>query len=241
VSISTRPGWLVFGQRDTLTEDLVTRLHCRYPSERYALLEQVRDGPGFSATSSGDLIAVGLWPSRGCEVEGFEIKASRADWLRELAAPAKAENLYAFCDRWWLVVPSVNDVLREGELPPTWGCIEARGKEKLRASVAAPKLTPQPIDRFFLAAILKRATAEPVRRSRLADAYAAGKRDGAAGVRSSSGDLETLTSHVKNFERAQERARHEAAYVQQWTQRTIESLKAMEAALAVPSEEEEHG
>ena len=241
MSIATRPGWLTFGRRDTLMEDLVMRLHCRYPSDRYALLEQVRDGPGFSATGSGDLMAVGLWPSRGCEVEGFEIKTSRADWLRELKAPEKAENLYAFCDRWWLVIPSSNDVLREGELPPTWGCIEAHGKEKLRASVAAPKLTPQPIDRYFLAAILKRATAEPIRRSRLADAYAAGKRDGAAGIRSSSNDLAILTSHVKNFERAQERARREAEYVQQWTQRTIESLKAREAALAVPSEEENRG
>lgn len=202
MSIATRPGWLTYEQRDSLTEDLVARLHVRYPSERYALLEQVRDGPAFSATRAGDLVAIGLWPSRGCEVEGFELKVSRSDWLRELKAPQKAESLYAYCDRWWLVVPSVKEVLRDGELPPTWGCIEGHGKEKLRAAVPAPKLDPEAVTHWFLAALLKRATAEPIRRARLRDAYLAGKRDGEAAKQGATRYLEELRDEVGRFEQA---------------------------------------
>jgi hypothetical protein len=43
-----------------------------------------------------------LWPSRGIELHGIEIKVSRNDWLKELGDPAKADEIARFCDRWWV-------------------------------------------------------------------------------------------------------------------------------------------
>ena len=238
MSISTRPGWLVYERRESVAEDLIARLHVRYPRERYALLEQVRDGPGYSASRTGDLVAVGLWPSRGCEVGGFEVKVSRADWLRELKAPQKAESLYAFCDRWWLVVPSARDTLRDGELPPTWGCIEAHGKERLHTVVAAPALAPQPMDRWLLAALLKRATAEPLCRARLSEAYAAGNRDGASQASRRGDDAEELSRQVARFERAATRLQREMEYTVQRAERAVKLVTAR--ACPEPKGEEGH-
>ena len=231
MSIAARPAWLCYEKRDSVTEDLIARLRVRYPASAYALLEQVRDAAGFAASRAGDLIAVGLWPSRGCEVEGFEVKVSRADWLREFRAPAKAENLYGFCDRWWLVIPSAKDVLRDGELPPTWGCIEQHGSDKLRTHTPAPKLTPGALDRYFIAAILKRAMAEPVARLRLRQAFLAGKRDGEASRDRAGDGLAELRAEVKRFERAEERMRQQSDYVVQRIDQSLRRLEKTDSSL----------
>jgi len=94
-----------------------------------------------------------LWPSRGLELHGFEIKVSRGDFLRELKAPEKAETIARYCDRWWLVV-SDDDIVLDGELPPTWGLLVRRGNS-LRLKRDAGQLTPIPISRKFLAALLR--------------------------------------------------------------------------------------
>jgi len=131
-------------------------LRAKYPVGQYALLGEVRDSAGFRANRSADAIAVGLWPSRGCEVEGFEIKTARSDWLRELKEPKKAEAFVKYCDRWWLAIGDLA-VAKLEEIPPTWGLMVATNK-RLKIVKPAPALTPQPMDRFFLAAMLKRAT-----------------------------------------------------------------------------------
>ena len=96
-----------------------------------------------------------LWPSRGLELHGFEVKTSRADWVKELADPAKAEEICRFCDRWWVVAGNA-EIVRPGELPPTWGLL-VLGGDKLGLKVEAPKLEALPADRLFLAALLRRA------------------------------------------------------------------------------------
>ncbi|KVD92943.1 hypothetical protein WS63_07870 [Burkholderia stagnalis] len=50
-------------------------------------------------------------------------------------------------------------VIVEGELPPTWGRYEVQPSGKLRQVVAAPKLETELIDRAFVAAMLRRASA----------------------------------------------------------------------------------
>src|ERR1035437_8757229 len=84
-------------------QSLFEALQVRYKSDAYALFPQVRETTGSACTRTADAIAFGLWPSRGMEVEGFEIKISRGDWLRELKSPSKAEGIFQFCDRWWIV------------------------------------------------------------------------------------------------------------------------------------------
>ena len=58
---------------------------------RYAIAEHVQSSAGFDARRVCDFMALDLWPSKGLELHGHEVKVSRSDWLRELREPAKAE------------------------------------------------------------------------------------------------------------------------------------------------------
>jgi len=86
------------------------------------------------------------------ELHGFEIKTSRSDWLSELRKPGKAEATVCYCDRFWVVTPK--DLIKPGELPPTWGWLTA-GEDSLHIAVAAPALTPTALDRGFIASVLR--------------------------------------------------------------------------------------
>lgn len=128
----------------------------KFPSSEYALLEEVRDKAGFNASRAADGIAINLWPSRGLHVNGIEVKSYRSDWLSELKKPMKAENIFKFCDYWWLIA-AAEGIVKPEEIPKTWGFMEVQ-KERLKVIIEAPKLTPEPMDRHFVAALLKRAT-----------------------------------------------------------------------------------
>lgn len=140
------------------TAEIMIRLQSRYSLPEWAFFEQVRDIAGFGASRTADAVAMNLWPGRGLELHGFEVKATRADWRRELKDPAKAEAVSQFCDRWWIVVGD-KDIVKDDELPPTWGLLVCRGKTQMVAKVKAPKLDPTPIDRHFFAVLLKKASA----------------------------------------------------------------------------------
>lgn len=98
---------------------------------------------------------MGLWPSRGLVLQGFEIKVSRSDLMSELKNPAKAESIARYCRYWWLATPP--GLVREGELPEGWGLYEAHANG-LRCVRQAPVLAEEPITPEFLAAILRRAS-----------------------------------------------------------------------------------
>jgi hypothetical protein len=88
-------------------------------------------------------------------VHGHEIKADRGDWLREMKDADKAEPVAAYMDYWWLVAPST-EVVKIDELPRNWGLLVLRG-EALAVKKQAARLEPKPLDRPFLAAILRKA------------------------------------------------------------------------------------
>lgn len=146
-------------------ESMLALLEKRYRGEErgngpaWAFIPKVRNAAGFNATRTIDALAMSLWPSRGLEIHGHEIKVSRADWLRELKDPAKAEAFARHVDRWWLVVSDAT-IVKDGELPPTWGLMVATGRG-LVVRVQAPELpaTDAPwMPRSFLAALLRSAT-----------------------------------------------------------------------------------
>lgn len=110
-----------------------------------------------SSTRAADGVSVGLWHSRGLPIQGFEVKTSRSDWLRELKNPAKADGtVYRFCDRWWLATPRSVRVVKEGELPEPWGHVTVDGRG-VRVEREAPPLRPEPVDRPFVAELFRRA------------------------------------------------------------------------------------
>jgi hypothetical protein len=144
---------------EPLTEaQVMALLRDRFAAPEYAFLPHVRNGTGYvrRTTRTADALAMSLWPSRGLELHGIEIKSDRKDWLSEKADPEKAEEIARFCDRWWLVVGH-EDIVQPGELPPTWGLL-VPGKKKLVMKVEAPKLEAKPLDRVQLAAILRKAS-----------------------------------------------------------------------------------
>lgn len=148
----------MFGLEVDVTEfELFKSLKSHYPPREFALIPQVGNRTGFGTSRHADALALGLWPSRGMRLHGFEIKSHRGDWVRELADPAKAEEISQFCNHWWIV--AANDaIVKDGELPPTWGLyVFNPEKESLIRKVAAPTKEAKTPGLDFIAAMLRRA------------------------------------------------------------------------------------
>jgi len=119
-------------------------------------LEEVGNSTGSNCRRHADAVAMNLWPSRGMEIHGIEIKVSRSDWLRELSNPKKADDVACYCDRWWLAV-SDEKIVQTGELPATWG-LYVFTAGKLVCKVEAALLQAEPLNRGFVGAMLRRAS-----------------------------------------------------------------------------------
>jgi hypothetical protein len=130
-------------------------LRKRYDDQKgaWVYLTEVRNATGYKANSAVDALALSLWPSRGIELHGHEIKVSRGDWLRELKDVTKSQPIQRYCDRWWLVVGDP-DIVQPGELPPTWGLMAVKGG-RLVAVKEAPKLEREEWSPTFVAAFFR--------------------------------------------------------------------------------------
>jgi hypothetical protein len=130
------------------TAAIVERLQSKYGREQYAVFFDVGDAIGTKYRRRADAVAVGFWGSTGRLIEGFEIKQSRADWLREVKAVAKADPFLELVDKWWLVAP--DGTAKAEELPACWGWMTAT-KHGLRVQRPAALLPSAggKIDRLF--------------------------------------------------------------------------------------------
>jgi hypothetical protein len=125
------------GQPVTHSE-LVSALANRYAMPHWFLMETVHDTTGFDKTRTADAVAYGLYASRGFEVHGFEAKAQRGDFLRELEDVTKSAWLIENCDRFFIVAPDAS-VAKASELPAAWGLLYVkRNGEGFRISTAKP-------------------------------------------------------------------------------------------------------
>lgn len=137
------------------TDDIEQLLGNRFCPPAWAFIPQVRNATGFpGVTRTADAIAMGLWPSRGLFLHGFEIKVYRNDWLKELNRPEKAEEIAQFCDYWWVVAPK--DLIKIEEVPALWGLMIPHGTTT-KIIKEAKQLQAKSPDKSFLAAILRRA------------------------------------------------------------------------------------
>ena len=136
------------------SEDVRKALARKFCSPEYALFYEVGNATGGRQTRWADAVAMGLWPSRGLHLTGFEIKVARSDWLNEMRNPAKAEAIAQYCHFWYIVTPP--GIVKEGELPEQWGLYEvkANGLHCARKAPLLPDRTA--IDMSFLAALLRR-------------------------------------------------------------------------------------
>lgn len=142
------------------TADLLRRLRLRYTSRTgHVLLEGVGNGAGFGNSGWSDGIAMSTWPSKGLRVLGFEVKASKADWQRELDRPEKNAEWQEACHEWYIVAPK--DVVTLMALPDGWGLMLPRGKDGLRIERRSERPAPPeavPLD--LLAAVFRAAGSE---------------------------------------------------------------------------------
>lgn len=120
------------------TADLQALLAAKYPKDRYALFFDVPDNVGTNAHRRADAIVVGCWASVGRLIEGFELKVSRGDWLKEVSQVNKADPFIERCDKWWLVTGSPT-IAKLDEIPACWGWMAAT-KSGLRVQRPATKL-----------------------------------------------------------------------------------------------------
>lgn len=90
----------------------------------YVLLFDVPNVVGTRQERRCDAVALGMWQSTGRLIHGFEIKVSRADWLREVKDVSKADHFMAQCDRWWLVTGD-HSIAKSEEIPDAWGWMTA--------------------------------------------------------------------------------------------------------------------
>ena len=141
----------------TMTEtELLAAIRKSYPGRAYVMLTGVRNGTGFEREArTADAIVMSLWPSRGVELIGFEVKTHRSDWLRELKDGDKAEEIAQFCDYWWVIAPSA-DVVKVCEVPVMWG-LKVMGRKGLVVAKQAKAQITTPITRLFLASLLRNA------------------------------------------------------------------------------------
>lgn len=179
-------------------KDLRSRLANSFRAPEYAYLPQVRNGTGFQSTvRTADALVLSLWPSRGLDLMGFEIKVSRGDWLKEKKNPEKAEEIIQYCDRWWIVT-SNELIIREGELPANWGWRYWNG-DRWKIVREAPKLKAKTISRDFLCAMLRQATTSMIPEDAIHERIKAAT-EAARGARDY--QFQELKDRVEEFEKA---------------------------------------
>jgi len=137
--------------------NLWTMIEKRHPAPGWQVMFEVSNGTGYRAdTRYADALAIGIWPSHGYAIHGYEIKQSREDLKKELSDPRKADAIGKYVDHWWLVLADIK--LCEGiEIPPTWGILAPKG-QILKVHRKAPKRKATPINRAFAAAMIRRVT-----------------------------------------------------------------------------------
>ncbi len=144
-------------------------------SRMWAFLTKVADGTGFGVSGWCDALAMGLWPSKGLDLYGYEVKVTRSDWQREMQNVKKAETFSSRCHYWFVAAPK--GVVKLEELPATWGLIEPAGNG-MKVRRAPTRTTPAALDYEFLAAVLRYAVQQSPHELFLKEERAKAKKEG---------------------------------------------------------------
>jgi hypothetical protein len=183
-------------------DDIEALLRVRYGAPEWLFLAQTRFGSGRRI----DGLALNLWASRGMELHGFEIKASRSDWLRERGLPQKADELAKYVDHWWLVVADAS-IVHDDEIPSGWGLMVPRGGG-IGVVRESPRTESVPLDRVSCVTIIRdalgRVPADEAIDAAEKRGYKRGLRDGKEqeAQRWDATALERLRRRVDEFEKA---------------------------------------
>lgn len=134
--------------------DIKVGLATAFPAPGWRVFYEVGNDTGSKVRRHADAVAIGIWPSSGHKIHGFEIKVSRADFKSEMKDPTKAWPVMQHCHHWSLVTPP--GLVKLDELPDNWGLLTYDGK-CVRTVRTAPKLAPEALSAGFVAALVRRA------------------------------------------------------------------------------------
>lgn len=157
----SRAARVLDADRTAIMLDLLHRRHLATNgnARSHVVIEEVAPGTGWSAQRWADALVLSVWPSNGLTLDGYEIKASRADLKRELDDLSKHEAAARYCDTWNLLVWD-EKVSAGFEIPADWGLWIVAGDEDGRTlkNVRKPaKRTPEPWPRGFICSMVRNA------------------------------------------------------------------------------------
>ena len=139
-----------------LVKNLITKRH-KGPQGEWAVFSELRDGTGFQSNGQQiDVFAMHTWPSKGFNRIAYEVKVSRADFIREMQDPSKRTWAMDISHQFYFVAPA--EVIKVGELPLECGFLAVtKNGDKLRTVKVAPHRTPRGLKMLEIAAILRAA------------------------------------------------------------------------------------
>ena len=122
------------------------------------MLCQVGDGAGFGNCGWSDAISMQTWPSKKLTITGYEVKATRQDWQRELDSPDKNATWQEQCHEWYVVAPK--SIVQIEELPDRWGLMIPVGEDGLRIAKRAEIRENDSVPLDLMAAVFRAAANE---------------------------------------------------------------------------------
>ena len=106
---------------------------------------------GYHPEQRIDAWAMSMWKSEGFRSVAYEIKVSRADFLREISRPAKRVTAMEFSNQFFFVAPL--GLIQPSEVPEGCGLLQVK-EERLSMTVKAPhREIAQPTWEFYAALV----------------------------------------------------------------------------------------
>lgn len=147
-----------------VTHNLEAMVRKRHEGPAWIVFEQLANATGASCSRHVDMAALSMWTSHGAfAFHVYELKRSRGDLQKELKDPRKADAIGQYADYFWLVVDDVK-IIDGIVLPENFGVLAPKN-QVLRVVTKAPKLTPKPMTRGFVAAMIRNVTTQYVPRA----------------------------------------------------------------------------
>ena len=136
----------------------------KYAAAEWMVLSEFRFSTGFSnyAERTMDALVINAYPSKSHARIVFEIKATVADFRRELAEPLKRKPALYISNQYYFLTPP--GLIAAQIIPPEAGLIEADEKD-WRVIVPAPMRDSYPPPWGMVASLARRVIEEQVRRA----------------------------------------------------------------------------
>lgn len=107
--------------------------------KNFITIREARCGTGYRYQNQRSFDYMAISTLEGNQVRGYEVKASRADFLKDIKDPEKQKALRCFANLFYYVAPE--GMIKKEELPPWAGLIELKydgEKYWLNQAVGAP-------------------------------------------------------------------------------------------------------